>query len=159
MHIVTRDFWIGLGLLGFCLFALFYLVPTQIGAFDSAAALLPVGVLTLLMGLAVLLTAQGMRRTAAEVRSRPTGRVMAKRTLLLVGIVAVVLGYSQLVTWTGFFATSLLALATLLVMIGVRRPLPIAAVSLGVVATLYVVFGLLLKAPLPEGILIDTVLH
>jgi hypothetical protein len=56
-----------------------------------------------------------------------------------------------LYTWAGFVATMSLLLFGLIFVVERRRILPAAAFSVGVTVLAYVLFGTLLKSPLPRG--------
>lgn len=163
MHRFGKDFWLGAGLLALSLFVLLYLIPAEVGPLGSAAALLPVVASAVLASLAVLLM---LSRTAAPERTEPTGAggrengdcdeggAGGARLRSRLAIVVVMVAYAWLLDWTGFLLASLVALVALLVILGVRRPTLVFGLPVAVVAAIYVGFEILLKAPLPEGLLL-----
>lgn len=155
-----KDFRLGLGLVAFCLFLLVYLIPRQVGPLQEADALLPglVTGFTLLLG--ILLTIQAVRRPAGG-RAHAQGEGPEPRSpWRSIGVVvAIMAAYAWLLEITGFVFTSLGAMLALFLVFGVRRWLPIAAITLGTLGGLYLCFDVLLGAPLPLGTLVENLLE
>ena len=70
-----------------------------------------------------------------------------------VRVVAVTAAGAAVYTWAGFVVTMALLLFSLTFVVERRPFLPAAAFSAGVTVLAYVLFGTLLKSPLPRGLL------
>ena len=68
-------------------------------------------------------------------------------------VIAVTAGAIALYEWLGFLATMSLLLFGLIFIVERKPILPAAAFSVGVTVFAYVLFGTLLKSPLPRGLL------
>lgn len=161
-----KDFKLGAGLAGFCLLALFYLIPSQVGPLTDADALMPMLIVCFILLLSVVMMLQSLRRPAAASEGEhehehalagPATRRSSRLTLA--AVVAVMAAYAWLLDVTGFVLTSVAAMVVLFLIFGVRRWLTIAAITVATLAGLYVCFELLLGAPLPVGTLIERFLE
>jgi putative tricarboxylic transport membrane protein len=98
-----------------------------------------------LLSLALLARALGGRSDPAPPPAARTGLLAATLVLLVV--------YALVVPRVGFLVATPVFLAMVLVALGVREALSVAAVAAGLTAALYVVFGRLLGVLLPAGFL------
>lgn len=154
-----KDFKLGVGLAGFCIFLLVYLIPKQVGPLTEADALMPSMVTGFILVLSLLLAVQAIRRPGEKEhhdQSHSGGQSSRWYTIALV--VVIMAAYAWLLEVTGFVFTSLAAMVALFLVFGVKRWLPIAAISLGTLGGLYLCFDMLLGAPLPVGTLVENLL-
>ncbi|MCB2225849.1 MAG: tripartite tricarboxylate transporter TctB family protein [Desulfarculaceae bacterium] len=155
-----KDFKLGLGLVAFCLLLLLAVIPYQVGPLTEADALMPVLVTCFIMLLSILLTIQAVRRApkpgehAEEVA--PEHRSPWWAILIVIIIMS---AYAWLLELTGFVLTSAGAMIALFLVFGVRRWLPITAITLGTLGGLYLCFDIILGAPLPVGTLVENFLE
>lgn len=77
----------------------------------------------------------------------------AARTGLLAATLVLLVAYALVMPRVGFLVASPVFFAAVLVCLGVREPVPVTAVAVGLTAVLYVVFGRLLGVLLPPGLL------
>ena len=61
--------------------------------------------------------------------------------------------YVLTIFWVGYYATTLLFLLALPVVLGLRRPVFIVAAAVGATAFIYALFELALRAGMPSGML------
>lgn len=112
----------------------------------------------LVLASAILMVGAALEPAAAAEARAPLrwsfedGRVRAAVT------VAAVAGFTLVLGPLGFIPTSVLFLAGMMAMLGMRRPLPLLAVSVGVTAAIWLIFEKLLVLSLPAGIL-DSLLY
>ncbi|RJX35981.1 MAG: hypothetical protein C4525_02005 [Desulfarculus sp.] len=154
----AKDFKLGAGLAGFCLLALVYLIPSQVGSLTDADAMMPALITGFILVLSLLLMLQALRRPVAEADQEhpPAGQAVRRSTkITLAAAVAIMAAYAWLLDIAGFVLTSLVAMVALFLIFGVRRWLTIAAITVITLAGLYVCFELLLGAPLPVGTLLE----
>lgn len=79
------------------------------------------------------------------------------RALTVVGIIVATAVFGYLLDPLGFLASSLLFMIVALLLMGVRRPLPLVLVTLGITFGLYYLFAEALSVFLPSGYLEDLV--
>jgi hypothetical protein len=152
-----KDFKLGLGLVAFCLLLLFFLIPNQVGPITEIDALMPVLVTGFILVLGFLLTIQSVRRPAESGEHQEKAAPEHRSPWWSIGIVVVIMAaYAWLLDVTGFVFTSAGAMVALFLVFGVRRWLPIVAITLGTLGGLYLCFNILLGAPLPVGTLVET---
>jgi len=154
------DFKLGIGLAVFCIFLLVYLIPKHVGPLNEADALMPTLVTGFVLLLSLLLAVQAIRRPGdkqhgAESHSGTKG----SRWYTIALVVVIMSAYAWLLDITGFVLTSLGAMVALFLVFGVKRWLPILAISLGTLGGLYLCFDIMLGAPLPVGTLVETFLE
>lgn len=74
--------------------------------------------------------------------------------LVRIGVVSLlIVAYIILIRYVGFLISTLLFLAVLLWYFRERRPVALVVLSLGITASIYVVFGVLAGVPFPVGLL------
>jgi hypothetical protein len=149
-----KDLKLGVGLAGFCLFCLFFLIPNQVGGFTEAASLLPVLIVLFILMLSILLIVSSLRLEAADANEVHTGNKPKPSTLFLV--IGIMIAYAWSLDIIGFLLSSLLAMVSLFLIFGVREYKRIALITFITLAVLYISFEKLLVAPLPVGTLIET---
>lgn len=67
------------------------------------------------------------------------------------GLLALLLTYSALLSFFGFYLTSAVYLPLGMLLLGERKPLRVVLTTTGTILFVYVVFARLLEVPLPEG--------
>ena len=152
-----KDLKLGVGLAGFCLFCLFFLIPNQVGGFTEAASLLPVLIVLFILMLSILLIVSSLRLEAADEHEVHIGNKPKPSTLFLV--IGIMIAYAWSLDIIGFLLSSLLAMVSLFLIFGVREYKRIALITFITLAVLYISFEKLLVAPLPVGTLIETFLE
>ncbi len=155
-----KDFKLGLGLTGFCLFLLLYLIPREVGPLNEAESLMPGLITGFILLLSILLTIKSVRGPA-EGAAYPQKDGVKRRSPWgsIAVVIAIMAAYAWLLQLTGFVLTSLGAMVALFLVFGVRRWFPIAAITLVTMGGLYVCFNILLGIPLPVGTLLETFLE
>lgn len=154
------DFKLGVGLAAFCVFLLLYLIPTQVGPLHEADALMPTLITCFTLLLSVLLAVQAVRRPGdKQHHAGSNSGGQGSRWYTIVIVVVIMAAYAWLLDITGFVLTSLGAMLALFLVFGVKRWLPITAISLCTLAGLYLCFDIMLGAPLPVGTLVETFLE
>ena len=151
-----KDLKLGAGLAAFCLFCLFFLIPSQVGGLTEAASLLPVLITLFILMLSILLIVSSLRLEAVDGDEVHTGNKPKPSTLFLV--IGVMIAYAWSLDIIGFLLSSLLAMSSLFLIFGVREYKRIALITFITLAVLYISFEKLLVAPLPVGTLIETFL-
>ncbi len=151
-----KDLKLGAGLAGFCLFCLFFLIPSQVGGLTEAASLLPVLITLFILMLSILLIVSSLRLESVDGGEVHTGSKSKPSTLFLV--IGVMIAYAWSLDIIGFLLSSLLAMSSLFLIFGVREYKRIALITFVTLAVLYISFEKLLVAPLPVGTLIETFL-
>ena len=146
-----KDLKLGAGLAAFCLFCLFFLIPSQ-----EAASLLPVLITLFILMLSILLIVSSLRLEAVDGDEVHTGNKPKPSILFLV--IGVMIAYAWSLDIIGFLLSSLLAMSSLFLIFGVREYKRIALITFITLAVLYISFEKLLVAPLPVGTLIETFL-
>ncbi|RKD95171.1 tripartite tricarboxylate transporter TctB family protein [Halopiger aswanensis] len=121
--------------------------PQGIG--ETGPAYYPRVLAALLAGFALLQLGWSLKRDG--VRSHEIDPAAAKR---VVGAFLLVVCYVLLLPWFGFVLTTVGFLAVSMWYSGVRSPLRLAAVAVGLTVLLYYVFVVFLRVPLPESPLI-----
>jgi putative tricarboxylic transport membrane protein len=112
---------------------------------DPGAATFPRMVAGALAVFALLLLVQGGRSE----ESLPRGRAL----LRVVGVVVLLAIYAAVLEALGFMLATMLFLVGALLLAGMRRPLMLALMPVGVSLTLFYVFSVLLRVSLPRGVL------
>ena len=135
---LNRDRVAGVILLLICT-ALFY----EGWHYPADSRIFPLGLLTFLMGGAIMMIARPGRAPKGE---RGDPKKVFLTTLLCVAYVA-------LVEVVGFFIATSIFMAVFMAMLGLRKPLVYIAAIVGVNLGLYLLFVWQLKVPMPEGIL------
>lgn len=151
-----KDLKLGAGLAAFCLFCLFFLIPSQVGGLTEAASLLPVLITLFILMLSILLIVSSLRLEAVDGDEVHTGNKPKPSILFLV--IGVMIAYAWSLDIIGFLLSSLLAMSSLFLIFGVREYKRIALITFITLAVLYISFEKLLVAPLPVGTLIETFL-
>ena len=151
-----KDLKLGAGLAAFCLFCLFFLIPSQVGGLTEAASLLPVLITLFILILSILLIVSSLRLEAVDGDEVHTGNKPKPSILFLV--IGVMIAYAWSLDIIGFLLSSLLAMSSLFLIFGVREYKRIALITFITLAVLYISFEKLLVAPLPVGTLIETFL-
>ena len=151
-----KDLKLGAGLGAFCLFCLFFLIPSQVGGLTEAASLLPVLITLFILMLSILLIVSSLRLEAVDGDEVHTGNKPKPSILFLV--IGVMIAYAWSLDIIGFLLSSLLAMSSLFLIFGVREYKRIALITFITLAVLYISFEKLLVAPLPVGTLIETFL-
>lgn len=127
--------------------ALTYLVPRGIGPIGSDPTVLAMIGSFGLGAFGILLVVSGLRMPAAESATRVDGGSRLRAT----GLMVICLVYAFALDWVGFMAASYVALAVLMLLLGVRSILALLLVPAGVLLGIYVGIELALGARLPEG--------
>lgn len=153
-----NNFLIGAGMFLFGVVYLLVLTPLQVGPLTEEAALLPVVVSIVILGLSLVLMVSAWRISPEKERGSSHGEV-GGRAPMLAAVIGIMFAYSWLLTYTGFLLTSSFALVTLFLVFGVRNWRRIIAISATTLALLYIAFEKLLGAPLPVGTLIERLLE
>lgn len=159
MHAAHRDQLVGSLLLifGAIWTAVVYLtVPAGFGDGIGPRAF-PLGLGVLLVILSAMLLISGFRKNRANADmpedSEEIDAAMTRIDLRMVGSVfVVIMVYGFLMEKVGFvIATLLIVTSTLWLVLGIRRPLVIGAMAVGLTGGCWLVFGKLLGAYLPPG--------
>jgi hypothetical protein len=130
-------------LFGLCLFALSGDLPVGSLSFPGAG-MLPKLIIFLMMGFGLMLILRGAESAPFSSLRWHDGT----HALLVLGITALAVALYQKL---GFLLTMFLLLFALLVGVERRNPLIAGGYSIAVVIMAYVLFGTVLKAPLPRG--------
>lgn len=156
MRAAQRDRIVGSLLLAFALAwtATVYLtVPAGFGGGIGPRAF-PLYLGVALMLLSGLLVLRGFRQPdAADAADDETQARTTRTDLKMAGwVFVIIVAYGYLMQKTGFvIATLIIVVATMWLVVGVRRPLPIAAMAVGIAFGCWLVFGKILGAYLPPG--------
>jgi len=100
--------------------------------------------------LSIAMTYQGIRRERGAILSFSFKEKSAKQMLLLIILVG---GFAYLIEDIGFLVGGLAFMALAQLIVGARKWWFVIALSLAVVGIIHVLFVILLRVPLPEGIL------
>lgn len=121
------------------------------GAYEIGPYAFPkaVCVIAFVLMAAVIVKQVGMLRTGDLPRYETNEEKPTYFTML--GLVALCMLYVWAMPTVGFIVASLVLLPVLLVLVGVRKPLPVVLFTVGVFAVTFVFFCLLLKLQLPRG--------
>jgi putative tricarboxylic transport membrane protein len=98
-------------------------------------------------------TARGGKPPADEAAPEPRdqGARFGPGEVRLVAFVAVLIAYTLALPNLGYVASSLIAFAAMIAIIGERRPLQVILGSVGITALLYFVFAIVFAMNLPRG--------
>ncbi len=112
-------------------------------------ALYPKFVATLLFGLTIALTLQIVMSKGDEFKVKIFGKLYKQQFFT---VIAVGIGYLFLINLLGYFTSTFLFLAILLVLLKVKRKMAIL-VAIGFCIFIYIVFRMFLGVPVPEGLI------
>lgn len=138
---------LGAGMYLFCLLMWFWVIPEQTQS-KTAEEFPRLIVLFLAIPSVVLLV-----RPGSAARGTPWSeaeKTAFRKTAILL---AVVCGYMILVPLLGFYSSSILGMVAILLCLGERRPLHLAAAPLVIVGFMYLGLGLGLSFQMPAGLL------
>ena len=151
-----HDFKLGAGFAAFCLFLLFFLIPSQVGSLTEPDALMPVLTTSFILILSIVLMLKAIRQPQSKKSHPAKGKRLPAYTLWIVVVTMVV--YAWLLNLTGFLLTSLVAMIALFLVFGVRNYKRIVLITVITLGLLYLSFEKLLYAPLPVGTLIEQIM-
>lgn len=103
-----------------------------------------------LLVLSIILFIQGLLKKQSPILSF---KFLCLGSLRMFSIVALLIVFMLVIESIGFIAWGLAFMALVQFILGERRPATIALLSVTVIAVVYVVFAVLLRVPLPKGIL------
>lgn len=141
------DFFVGIGsiILGIVVFLKIATFPDSSAMYPRALAICIIVCGAWILGSALIKLKQ--KENDAE---NPWKGIDWRR---LVAVAALSLIYIMSLSWAGYLIASIVFLVLLLLVLKVRKPLMIAAVSIGLTLAVYVGFKLILQVPLPLGFL------
>lgn len=145
-------------LLGATLLVLAILVFVGVVNFKNTAenyrALPPSFFPNILVGVMVVLSlallVRGWRNAPSPIFKQSVKR---SNVLRVVGLMALLVVFIVLLQYVGFAISSFLFVLSLQLVLGERRPVRLFALAISVTLVMYVVFVLLLRVPLPRGLL------
>ena len=149
----SKDFKLGVGFIAFCLFCLFYLIPTQVGGLTEEASLLPVLVVVFIAVLSGSMIFGSIRRESLRAPEHDAAKTSKPASLMMV--IGIMIAYAWLMEVIGFLFSSFFAMIALFFTFGVKNYKTMAAIILVTLGVLYIAFEKLLMAPLPVGSLIE----
>jgi hypothetical protein len=103
-----------------------------------------------LLVLSIILFIQGLLKQQSPILSF---NFLCLGSLRMFSIIALLIVFMLVIESIGFIAWGLAFMALVQFILGERRPATIALLSVAVIAVVYVVFAVLLRVPLPKGIL------
>lgn len=142
----------GSALFSAVLFVVFATAFIQAGSYSLDAALFPRLISGVAMVCAALTFAQSVGRPAGRESKPQTGAIRWRD--LLISYAGPPL-YVGLMVFLGFWISSAMFLAGLLVILGTRNPLIVSLITAGTLILIYVAFELTFSIPLPTGMLYD----
>lgn len=119
----------------------------------SAPAVFPGIVCCLLVGLAAATVVRAVRRRDGAEAPQSLENETRGARLRVAGVLALLIGFAAAIPVLGFYVATPIAAAAIAMVAGTRNPVSLLVLAASLTLSLYVLFSLILRVPLPPGLL------